>query len=66
MNDINEDKTQVKPSLVAQDEDDKTRFAAERKVTPPVDDRTRVQPVRPARNERDADKTQFSPQKKTI
>ena len=65
MNDSNENKTQVKPSLGGgQHEDDQTRFAAAKKIIPEADDKTRMQPARPSNNDQYSDKTRFSPQKK--
>lgn len=67
MNDSNENKTQVKPPLSGgQNEDDKTRFAAPQKPALDIDEKTRIQPARPLNNDVHSDKTQFSPQKKSI
>jgi len=65
MNDSNENKTQVKPSLGAgQNEDDKTRFAAPQKPSLDIDEKTRILPAKQLSSEPHSDKTQFSPQKK--
>jgi serine/threonine protein kinase len=65
MNDSNENKTQVKPSLTReQSGDDKTRFAAAKKPALELDEKTRIQPAKRPNNEPLSDKTQFSPQKR--